>query len=54
MSRAQTLIELLRLDYRLPDRAIAEYCGVSRVHINYVLHGKRQASRELENALEML
>ena len=54
MSRAQTLIELLRLDYDLTDQAIASRCGVSRVHINYVLHGKRQASVKLENALETL
>jgi hypothetical protein len=54
MSRAQTLIDLLRLDYRLSDQAIASRCGVSRVHINYVLHGKRQASRELETRLSTL
>lgn len=54
MSRSQDIIALVQLEYGLPDRAIAEWCGVERDHINKVKRGKRRAGPELEKALSAL
>ncbi|SRR6266436_7105131 len=54
MSRSQDIMTLLQLDYGLPDRVIAQWCGVQRDHINKVKRGKRQASVKLENSLDRL
>ncbi len=54
MSRSQDMIAVIQLDYGLPDRAIAAWCGVERDHINKVKMGKRRAGPELEKSLEAL
>lgn len=54
VNRSQDIIALLQLDYGLPDRAIATWCGVQRDHINKVKMGKRRPGPELEKSLDAL